>query len=132
MNSFDWDAYASNATFREVQDHSAISGQSIPTMYSPDRDWLLLSSVGLDVETGDVNECVSLLDHIVDCYHGVTRAGRRTGYSRTDYHRQLSSLENDFNELCSTLVSHCDNPEPYLDPTELFETKLAAKRADST
>ena len=129
MNPFNWDAYASNAKFREVQDHSAISGLSIPTMYSPDRDWLLLSSVGLDVETGDVNECVNLLDHIINRYHIVDR---RFWISRRHYHRDLYLLESDFIVLCNHLANRCNNPEPYFDPTGLFETRTAAKCAEST
>lgn len=60
---FDWDKYALQASFANVHSLSPdLGGRPLPSMYSPDQRWFLLSSLDIDVPTASEDQLRLALD----------------------------------------------------------------------
>lgn len=115
--NFDWDDYLSKAAYRDVVDRSpALASAHPPTMYSPDRTLLYLSSQDVDVATDNVPELKQLLRMVLDTY----RYSNKPGCDK----KRLAAM-TDCYEICGLLVKLDAEPDEYLDPDSLLNATVA-------
>ncbi len=115
--NFDWDDYLAKAAYRDVFDLSlALSSGRPPTMYSPDRSLLYLSSQDVDVATDDVSELKQLLRMVLDTYRNSTKPGCDK--------KRLAAM-TDCYEICGLLVNCGADSDEYLDPDYLLNSAVA-------
>jgi len=115
QKGFDWDKYLSNAKYKEVRDSSPdLSSRRPPTMYSPDRKWIYLSSQDIDFETNDLNGLKSILESLTS-YYKLTREMHKSNLI-------LHLIKIDFIEVCGLIANLVDNPEDYNDPDSLLNS----------
>lgn len=115
---FDWDRYFSTASFRQIRELSPeLSNRRVPTVYSPDRQLLYLTSLDSDVQINDETELLAALNEVRSIYFSARSAGAANGkdvIARTD-----------FIELCNLLAKSSDEPDEYMDPDALLEQTSA-------
>lgn len=110
--SFNWDKHFSNAKYTEIASNSPdLSSRRFPTVYSPNREWIYLSSQDVDIETDDLNGLKSILCALSNSY--------KFAMEKKDY-RKLSLLKIDFVEVCRLLQNLVKSPEDYGDPDSLL------------
>ncbi len=111
---FDWDGYFSSAPFRQIRELSPeLSNRRVPSVYSPDRQLLYLTSLDIDVQTNDETELVAALNDVRNLYSSARSAGSTNGkdvIARTD-----------FAEICNLLANLSEDPDEYMDPDALLE-----------
>jgi len=111
---FDWDKYLSTAKYAEVVANSPdLSSRRPPTLYSPDRSWLYLSSQDVAVETDDTNGLKAVLQHLSTSY--------KNAKASEDY-KKIAGVKLDYFEVCELLQELVDTPEDYDDPDSLLNT----------
>jgi hypothetical protein len=109
-----WDAYLRGLTVAELQQHlPLLGGFERLTIYSPDRSWILLASLDVDVSTSDVPELTRLLPDIARAYRSATKG-------QPVDHKRAHRARVDFVEVCNLLADQADNNEDYGDPDELL------------
>ncbi|WP_122569741.1 hypothetical protein [Pseudomonas viridiflava] len=103
--NFNWDTYAAKAKFDDVRNLCASHGR-LPTMYSPDRTLVYLSSQDRDVAVDDLKGLQSLLSEIKSSFF-------LTLDSRDHSYKKLYELETDY-DLISNLLSDLESaPDNY-------------------
>ena len=116
QKEFDWDKYLSDSKYKEVRNSSPdLSSRRPPTMYSPDRKWIYLSSQDIDFETNDLNGLKSILEALSSSYN-LTREMHKSDYLK------LYLIRIDFIEVCRLIANLVDNPEDYNDPDSLLDS----------
>jgi hypothetical protein len=116
---YNWDAYFAQATFKEIRSASPdLSTRGLPTIYSPDRSLIYLSSLGDYVETNDAVELKANLSILARQYHACD--------SRD--HRKLYLTELDFTEVSLLLFGLEGDEAGYGDPIRLLLTSLEFHR----
>ncbi len=114
--SFDWDKYAVQASFANVRSLSPdLGGRPLPSMYSPDRRWFLLSSLDIDVPTASEDQLRIALDAVKRSYQA-ERSKPTLNYRRLWVH------QIDFYELCNLLFGLVSDADEFADPQELLES----------
>ena len=115
---FDWDTYFDTASYMDVWRHSPmLQAGHAPTMYSPDRSELYISTIDAAVQT----DCKRELDRMLDAVVGRFHDHKRDGYDRGCFAARIEIVE-----LCSLLSGLSENPEKYLDPDLVMESKSVA------
>jgi hypothetical protein len=110
---FDWDHYFSSASFQQIRELSPeLSTRRLPSVYSPDRQLLYLTSLDIDVQTNNVKELLSALDGVRNSYFSIKSAGSCNGKD--------AIARTDFIEICSLLANLSEDPDEYLDPDALL------------
>ena len=110
QNDFDWDKYLSCASYNEVRANSPdLSSRRPPTLYSPDRKWIYLSSQDVDLETNNLIELKSMLRAISSSFKISTEK------HEADY-KKLWLLRIDCFEVCALIANLVDDLEEYSDP----------------
>ena len=114
--NFNWDAYLEMAAYRDVVDCSpSLSLDCPPTMYSPDRTLLYLSSLDVDVSTEDVTELKQLLRMVLNTYSYSNKPGSEK--------KRLAAM-TDCYEICGLLVNSGEDSDDYLDPDSLLSSAV--------
>src|SRR4051812_36530959 len=92
---FDWDKHVATATFKSVFERSPTlrAGRPVPSLFSPDRSQLYLSSIDVGVPTDDIGELTRALRSIGETYR-YSASGRHIDHLKAAYARI------DFLELC--------------------------------
>lgn len=110
---FDWDKHLATARYSDILANSPeLASMRSPTRYSPDRQWIYLSS--LDVDCG-----VDDLEALKQNLEGVLRA-HAAYLSRKEYGK-LHKLRVDCGEICRLVSKLAEDPERYGDPDALLE-----------
>jgi hypothetical protein len=114
--NFDWDNYLSQATYRDVVNLSPVlSRDRPPTMYSPDRTLLYLSSLDLDVDTDNVPQLEQFLVTVLDTYRNSQQPG---------FEKKRLAVITDCYEICGLLVNCGVDSEAYLNPDSLLTSAI--------
>jgi hypothetical protein len=116
--NFDWDNYLSQAPYRDIVALSpGLSRDRPPTMYSPDRSLLYLSSQDLDVDTDNVPQLQQFLMMVLDTY----RDSQKPGFVK----KRLAAI-TDCYEICGLLVNCGVDSEEYLNPDLLLTSTISS------
>ena len=112
--AFDWDRYFSSASFKQIRELSPeLSNRRVPSVYSPDRQFLYLTSLDIDVQSNDATELLIALNEVRNLYFSAKSAESTNG---KDVIARI-----DFIELCNLLANCSDDPDEYMDPDALLE-----------
>lgn len=110
--SFDWDRHFATAQYSEIASSSPdLSSRRHPTAYSPDRNWIYLSSQDLDIETDNREGLTSIFSLLSESYKNS---------KKSEDHRKLSLVKIDFFAVCELLQALVESPEDYDDPDHLL------------
>lgn len=110
---FDWDKHLATARYSDILANSPeLASMRSPTRYSPDRQWIYLSSLDVDCEVNDLEELKKILEDVLRAYAACL--------PRKEYGK-LHKLRVDCIEICRLVSELADNPEPYGDPDGLLE-----------
>ena len=113
-SNFDWDAHVASSTFSDIRRQSPDLGvRRLPTLYSPDRSRLYLSSQDDDVATGEVKELLRVLPEIKAAY-------RRAINGPSINHGRAAVAEINFLEVCGLIGGLVEDPDTYQDPEALL------------
>ena len=118
-HDFDWDDYLAQASYRDAVDRSpALSSDRPPTMYSPDRSLLYLSSQDADVATDNVSELKQLLQLVLQTYN--------YSHSPGNDKKRLAAM-TDCYEICGLLVNCGTETDKYHDPDSLLLSSVKSQ-----
>lgn len=110
MKNFDPDKFLNTASYRQVRELSPqLSG--VPTLYSPDKSQIYLSSLDVVFRTDDVERLKSALRGLRETYE--------MAKSRSEFRRAWRARA-DHLEVCGLLQHLVDEPEDYGDPDDLI------------
>lgn len=114
--NFDWDNYFAVASFKDISDRSPdLSSRRLPSIFSPDRKLLYLSSQDDDVETDNPDQLQSALTSIKNTYANVI------GRELID-HGKAYVARTDFIAVCALLANCTEDPDEYADPDQLLQS----------
>lgn len=101
-NQFDWDGYIRNASYSMIYNYSPalISMGRLPTIYSPDRKLLYLSSQDNHVETDNIKALESILCKLTEAYQSAIKKKdyKKMWLIKIDG-REVSNLLSNFNGI---------------------------------
>lgn len=110
---FDWDKHLATARYSDILANSPeLASMRSPTRYSPDRQWIYLSSLDVDCGVDDLEALKQNLEGVLRAY--------TTYLSRKEYSK-LYKLRVDCIEICRLVSELADDSEPYGDPDGLLE-----------
>ena len=111
---FNWDRFSSLEKFSEIQKLSPdLGNRRLPTMYSPDKRFLYLSSQDIGIETDNQDELRSVLSAIKSTYDSALRA-------KPVNHFKAYVSQIDFREVCQLLAQCTGELEEFADPDHLL------------
>lgn len=113
---FNWDNYCEHAKFTDVKSLAfGLSIRPVPSMYSPDKKLLYLSSLDLDVSLASRSELLMILQKLEEEF---ARLHYLVFSQGGNLYSELATCRKDFIEVCSVLYSiDPDNiPDGVVDP----------------
>lgn len=123
-SEFNWDAYLATAKYEQVRRTSPLlSSMRHPTVFSPDRSLLYLSSQDIDVKTNSVSDLRMALNAICNSYESAQQSD----------HRALWLIRTDCYAVCSLLqesgecADDYDDPEQFLSGGTLYLAEVSKK-----